>query len=43
MKDTILLEPTNLLADWALDYSIFSLRYSVWTNREEIWRKFIRS
>lgn len=37
------LDPTNLLEDWALDYSIFSLKFKVFNNRHELWRKFIRS
>lgn len=43
MIDTPELEPTNLIADWALDWSIFSLKHRTWINQEELWRKFIRS
>lgn len=37
------LDPTNLLEDWALDYSIFSLKFKMFNNRHELWRRFIRS
>ena len=36
------LEPTNLLNDWSLDWSQFSLEHRAWKNRFELWRKFIR-
>lgn len=42
-SEDINLEPTNLLDDWLLDWSIFSLKHRTWTNRHELWRKFIRS
>lgn len=41
--DTPELEPTNILSEWQLDYSIFSLKHSVWINKHELWRKFIHS
>lgn len=37
------LEPTNLIADWELDWSAFSLQHQVWINKHELWRRFIRS
>jgi len=37
------LEPTNLLEDWSLDYSAFSLKFKMFNNRHELWRRFIRS
>jgi len=36
------LETTNLLAEWELDYSIFSIKHITWTNKISLWRKFIR-
>jgi hypothetical protein len=38
-----MLEPTNLLEDWLIDWQIFSLKHKVWGNRNELWRKFIRT
>jgi len=42
-QDWSQLDKTNLLDDWLLDYSIFSLKHTVWSNRLELWRKFLRS
>jgi len=40
--DTPELEPTNLIAEWELDWTIFKLKHSVWINQHELWKKFIR-
>ena len=36
------LEPTNLIADWELDWTIFKLKHRVWINQHELWKKFLR-
>lgn len=43
MIDTPELEPTHLIADWELDWTIFKLKHSVWINKHELWKKFLRA
>jgi hypothetical protein len=43
MLDTPELEPTNLISDWELDWTIFKIKHRVWINQHELWRKFLRS
>lgn len=37
------LEPTNLISEWELDWTIFKLKHRVWINQHELWKKFLRS
>ena len=42
LEDSPLFEPTDLLAEFTIDYAQFSIRHRHW-NYHRMWAKFIRS